>query len=268
MSELTDLLGELDIALGDMDKPETLTSLYEKYESMVTQAEEAGEKQESVLKQTIELLNKDEELVKTINTLRLKYLAEFQKLIDKDPRVAIMAVELFQTLKQSMMYERDYMMTKSVVPITKKAAAANEDAELKKSLAKKLKRLLEIAFEMQDKPKGIIPTKESKTEGVKIKVSNLPRSESSSENPVGIAARNSKLRFAVDGKELPADTTPADLAYRYVSDRGKGVTITWPAISNAVKESGQQVLSGRWKIEAFNHVIEGWKVEDKVEETK
>lgn len=268
-SEIVELFTELELDKSAVWEPETLVVLRDRYESMVKQAEEAGEKEDSVLKQTVKLLQKDKKLMESFKTTLTSFLEVAHALIDEDPRIAILFVDLGQEFKQAMMYERDYYMSKSVVPINKKAKEATDDVKAKRELSKKLKRAIDLVFEMQDRPRNIkgFPVRETEWQGKKtgniVPVLSKPRwGSDENDSPVGIAARNRKLRFRVDGTDLPPGTTPNDLAYRYVNDRKTGAKVTWSTITSAIKESGQQVMGDQpWKVKVAGKVIEGWKVE-------
>jgi hypothetical protein len=305
MSEISELFAELGLSIEAIAESSTLVTLFDRYSAMVKQHSAADEKKDSVLKQTVDLLNKDKKLVAIIEEFRVRQLTEAQSIIDADPRAAILLVDMFQANKQAAMYERDYVLTKNVAPIAKKAKVVNEEVQEKFNLARQLKRGIEIAFEVQDRPQQVcvcgwtsgseakrdvaerefakhvksgvegeshvigFPTKASADKKKKNVLPELPRLKGDKEDKdgaskaVGRGAANKKLRFSVNGENLPSDTSTNDLAYKYVSDREKGANVTWTTITAAIKASGQTTLSNEgWTVVVNGKTVKGWKVDD------
>lgn len=266
---MLEILSEYGIEVSQALTPETLITLRGIYEGKVSGLNESKESVEaesdSLLKQMTEVVSTSENIART-SEIKTDLLGYMFKEIDENPQLSILLVEALQEVKQAVMNERDFQLSKIKRDSKSTAKSVGEEFGKIKEEAGQIADVIRSLFVLL---KGNLPTtkafkeafpiKESATEGFLPVLSKLPRTPGESTAPVGRDSKLRQLRFKWNDEEIPEGTMTSDVVHDYVSDRSNGFIVDVRALKDAVEKSGQEMFGEtEWSLTFPTGKLTGW----------
>jgi hypothetical protein len=245
---------------------EVLYSLRKEYEARIQSLTDSKVSTADLAKGIAESVGSVGENASRVSDLMKQIRSLINEVLDENLSLSLLLVDEVQSLKQEMMSERDYFVSKAVrsADAPKVSAEFTTTKQEASDLAEAIRNLF-VLLKGTKLDRKKFPTKDSKTAGTIPDLPKIPRTPGESSNVVGRAVKIRRIRFgwkasdAEVGEFLPEGTLIGDVAHDYVSDRANGVVVDYKAIRSAVEDSGQDFFGETpWIVEFPTGVLTGW----------
>lgn len=188
---------------------------------------------------------------------------------DAEPETLVLVLESLDDAVKLFKYELKDYVTSLTKSDTEKVAENKDDLEKYEAL-ESIRTMIDSVWKMQKeylkdtltknpvfKEDGEFPLKDS-TNGLVPDLPRMPDKPGVQRKGGGRPVHSSNLRFNWNGQDIPTTTKGPEICRTMISDRRKGVNITWKDIRTRLEAMHKDPSKDSWELEFPTGTLKGW----------